>query len=67
MLMTVSSGGWKYPRWRKSSHSGSGQGSDCVEVAIGPDAVGLRDSKDRIGPLLVFSVPHWRRFIATLR
>ncbi|MFI2508965.1 DUF397 domain-containing protein [Streptomyces sp. NPDC018972] len=30
--------------WFKSSYSGSG-GGDCVEVAAGPDAVFVRDSK----------------------
>jgi hypothetical protein len=34
--------------WRKSSHSGGGQGgqSDCVETARLFGAVGIRDSKN---------------------
>ncbi|MHB9862737.1 DUF397 domain-containing protein [Streptomyces sp. YIM S03343] len=37
--------------WFKSSYSGSG-GGNCVEVAIRPEAVHIRDSKDkRIHPL----------------
>ncbi|MEU8799332.1 DUF397 domain-containing protein [Spirillospora sp. NPDC048819] len=31
--------------WRKSSHSGVGGTSECVELARLPNAVGLRDSK----------------------
>ena len=36
------------PNWRKSSHSGGGQGgqSDCVEAARLIGAVGIRDSKN---------------------
>ncbi|SEG23368.1 protein of unknown function [Thermomonospora echinospora] len=32
-------------QWRKSSHSGATQGTDCVELAALPEGVGLRDSK----------------------
>lgn len=32
-------------RWRKSSHSGMTDNSDCVEVARLSGAVGVRDSK----------------------
>jgi hypothetical protein len=31
--------------WLKSSYSG-GEGDNCVEVALRPDAVHVRDSKD---------------------
>ncbi|MEU8038772.1 DUF397 domain-containing protein [Streptosporangium sp. NPDC049078] len=49
--------------WRKSSLSGNG-GADCVEVAVGlPGVVGLRDSKDSSGPVLVFSFESWRTFV----
>nr|BFD85601.1 hypothetical protein StreXyl84_50020 [Streptomyces sp. Xyl84] len=40
-------------RWFKSSYSG-GEGDNCVEVAVRPEAVHIRDSKDkRIRPLVV--------------
>ena len=50
------------PRWRKSSYSGNG--GDCVEVAAhdhGNEAgrVLVRDTKDRTGPVLRFSVAAW--------
>lgn len=39
--------------WYKSSYSGSG-GGNCLEVAVRPHAIRIRDSKDkRIRPLTV--------------
>ncbi|MEU3250258.1 DUF397 domain-containing protein [Streptomyces sp. NPDC006997] len=39
--------------WVKSSYSGS-EGDNCVEVAVRPEAVHIRDSKDeQIRPLVV--------------
>lgn len=32
--------------WRKSSHSGPGDGNDCVEIANSRTRVAIRDSKD---------------------
>ncbi|OLT13435.1 DUF397 domain-containing protein [Pseudonocardia sp. CNS-139] len=48
--------------WRKSSYSG-GNGQ-CVEVAFAGEAVGVRDSKDRSGPVLVFEARDWAAFVA---
>ncbi|MGH3774061.1 MAG: DUF397 domain-containing protein [Pseudonocardiaceae bacterium] len=48
--------------WRKSSRSNGG-GYDCVEVAVVPGRVGVRDSKDRSGPALVFPPSAWRVFV----
>jgi len=48
--------------WYKSTRS-SGNGN-CVEVAVVDDAVGVRDSKDRSGPVLVFTASEWRAFVA---
>jgi hypothetical protein len=48
--------------WRKSSRSGNG-GSTCVEVATNlPGVVGVRDSKDRQGPVLTFPPAAWSAF-----
>ncbi|ATO12928.1 DUF397 domain-containing protein [Micromonospora sp. WMMA2032] len=53
-------------RWRTSTKSGN-NGGDCVEVADGvAGVVGVRDSKDRSGPVLVFTPPAWRAFVAHL-
>jgi Domain of unknown function (DUF397) len=40
--------------WRKSSYS-SGGGQGCVEIAVIPGAVAIRDSKDPDGPVHVVS------------
>ncbi|HEV7451062.1 MAG TPA: DUF397 domain-containing protein [Pseudonocardiaceae bacterium] len=50
--------------WHTSSYSyGSG---NCVEVAPAPDAVLVRDSKDRDGPALAVPVIAWRAFLSTV-
>lgn len=47
-------------QWRTSSRSG-GNGA-CVEIAGTADGVAVRDSKDRSGPVLVFTPDEWRVF-----
>ncbi|MEV6707960.1 DUF397 domain-containing protein [Micromonospora wenchangensis] len=51
--------------WRTSSRSGSE--GDCVEVAAFTDAVAVRDSKDRPGPVLTFPPAAWGGFVAATR
>ena len=52
------------PAWFKSSYSGSG-GGDCVEVAAGPGAVFVRDSKTvGGGPVLRVGRGEWAAFVA---
>jgi hypothetical protein len=50
--------------WRKSSTSGDG---NCVEVATVATAVGVRDSKDRQGPVLGFAPGAWAAFLGEVR
>jgi hypothetical protein len=53
--------------WRKSSYTGA-NGGNCVEVARNlPGVVAVRDSKDRSGPVLVFTPDEWRAFTAGMR
>jgi hypothetical protein len=49
--------------WFTSSYSGS-EGGACVEVALSPGAVRVRDSKDRQGPQLAFSPQEWAAFVS---
>jgi hypothetical protein len=51
--------------WRKSSYSGDNGGA-CVEVASA-DAVLVRDTTDRSGPVVTFTADAWRAFLAALR
>ena len=52
--------------WFKSSYS-SGEGGMCVEVASGPTAIHVRDSKHAQGPQLAFHITEWHAFIGSLR
>ncbi|GAA4620626.1 DUF397 domain-containing protein [Saccharopolyspora hordei] len=60
--------------WRKSSYSGAQ--ADCVEVGWSShggspsdsvEVVGVRDSKDRDGAVLVFPRRQWAAFVSGLR
>jgi hypothetical protein len=51
--------------WRTSIRSNADQA--CVEVAVVPGQVGVRDSKDRSGPALVFTPSAWRAFVGDLQ
>lgn len=51
--------------WCKSSRSNGEMA--CVEVGVVPGQVGVRDSKDRSGPALVFHPSAWRAFVGDLR
>jgi hypothetical protein len=48
-------------KWRRSSRSAAA--GNCVEVAAAADSVVVRDSKDRAGSVLAFSVADWRGFV----
>ena len=50
--------------WRKSSRSGH---DGCVEVALADGQVAVRDSKDRNGPVLVFTPREWDAFVSGVR
>jgi hypothetical protein len=51
--------------WRKSSYSGDNGGA-CVEVATA-EAVLVRDTTDRNGPVVTFPAHAWRAFTSALK
>jgi hypothetical protein len=53
--------------WRKSSHSGTQGGSECVEVGRFPDSIAVRDSKDPEGPKLVIDRGEFAALMAALK
>jgi len=51
--------------WRKSSYSGGGDSSACVEVSLARHAL-VRDSKNASGDVLAFSAPAWQSLLRSL-
>jgi len=47
--------------WRKSTKTQ--QSGQCVEVARVGEAIGVRDSKDPAGPVLVFTAEEFAAFL----
>ncbi|MFG2841890.1 DUF397 domain-containing protein [Kitasatospora sp. NPDC048296] len=52
--------------WFKSSHSNT-EGGACVEIAVTPASIHVRDSKDRTGPQLRFTPEAWTDFVQLAR
>ncbi|GAA2101667.1 DUF397 domain-containing protein [Actinomadura alba] len=52
--------------WRKSSHSGSGEG-ECVEVARADRLVAVRDSKNPNGPMLTVTPTEWHTLLTSIK
>jgi hypothetical protein len=50
--------------WRKSTYSGTN--GSCVEVATA-EGVAVRDTTDRDGGTLIFTLGAWQAFLGTLR
>lgn len=57
-MLTEPSEPW---RWSKSRRSGTN--GNCVEVAMLPDVVLVRNSKDPNGPVLRFTRAEWEAFV----
>lgn len=53
------------PTWRKSSRSQNA--SECVEVKLSADEVGVRDTKDRPGGQLTVPADAWQAALNRLR
>jgi hypothetical protein len=48
--------------WKKSAHSGDG--SNCVEIAVTPATIHIRDSKKTGGPRVTVTPLAWTPFIS---
>ncbi|MFE9922377.1 DUF397 domain-containing protein [Streptomyces sp. NPDC005774] len=63
MIRQASAGDASEPAWFKSSYSDGTDGNSCVELALTPGTVHVRDSKDIAGPRLGFAPDAWTRFV----
>ncbi|MEU4469661.1 MULTISPECIES: DUF397 domain-containing protein [unclassified Streptomyces] len=53
--------------WFKSSYSSGPDGNSCVEIAIAPHAIHVRDSKHATqGPRLALTPEAWVGFVASV-
>jgi hypothetical protein len=53
-------------KWIKSSLSNAN--GNCVQVAaLSDELIGVRDSKDVLGPVLLFTPAEWSAFVGGLR
>lgn len=62
-MSKVSAGNASGLVWFKSSYSGGTDGESCVELALAPGTVHVRDSKDVAGPRIAFTPYTWARFL----
>ena len=58
--------GWAFADWRKSSRSPDGP-PGCLECATVGERIGVRDSNDPGGGMLVFGRQAWTEFIAGVK
>ncbi|NUP21918.1 MAG: DUF397 domain-containing protein [Streptomyces sp.] len=53
--------------WFKSSYSGGNNGESCVEIAVAPRTIHVRDSKFRdSSPRLALAPQAWTGFVSAL-
>ena len=63
MIRKTSAGDASELVWFKSSYSGGNDGNSCVELAVTPGTVHVRDSKNPAGPQLALTPESWTRFL----
>lgn len=63
MIRETAAGDASELAWFKSSYSDGPEGDSCVEIAIAPLIVHVRDSKDVAGPRLTLTPGVWASFV----
>ncbi|MGW3355895.1 DUF397 domain-containing protein [Streptomyces bungoensis] len=63
MIRKTAAGDASELAWFKSSYSGGNDGNSCVELAITPGTVHVRDSKSTDGPRLALTPMAWTHFL----
>ncbi|MFI2423511.1 DUF397 domain-containing protein [Streptomyces sp. NPDC018955] len=63
MIRETAAGDASELAWFKSSYSDGPEGDSCVEIAIAPRAVHVRDSKNVAGPRLALTPDAWANFV----
>ncbi|MFF7795250.1 DUF397 domain-containing protein [Streptomyces sp. NPDC007991] len=64
MIRKTTAGDASELAWFKSSYSSGNDGNSCVELAITPGTVHVRDSKNVDGPRLAITPGAWAAFVA---
>ncbi|MEU1693015.1 DUF397 domain-containing protein [Streptomyces hirsutus] len=64
MIRKTTAGDASELAWFKSSYSSGNDGNSCVELALTPGAVHVRDSKNVEGPRLTLTPGVWADFVA---
>ncbi|MFE5259226.1 DUF397 domain-containing protein [Streptomyces coelicoflavus] len=63
MILETAAGDASELAWFKSSYSDGPEGDSCVEIAIAPRTVHVRDSKHTTGPRLALAPGTWTDFV----
>ncbi|KES07487.1 toxin [Streptomyces toyocaensis] len=63
MMRKTTAGDASELAWFKSSYSSGNNGESCVELALTPGTVHVRDSKTTEGPRIAFTPGTWAAFV----
>ncbi|MER6620087.1 DUF397 domain-containing protein [Streptomyces sp. NPDC000931] len=63
MIRKIAAGDASELAWFKSSYSSGNNGESCVELALTPGTIHVRDSKNLAGPRLALAPAAWARFV----
>ncbi|MFI1568859.1 DUF397 domain-containing protein [Streptomyces sp. NPDC020490] len=63
MIRKTTAGDASELAWFKSSYSSGNNGESCVELALTPSTIHVRDSKNVAGPRLAFAPDAWEKFV----